>query len=109
MEFKPFVHIPESENSNGLVKNLQVYLLFCAYYSKRSLNDINNEGIFNHFLKSIGVHFKERYNQWTETSGILKIRINPKTLNIIFRKLTSFQERDKDYLENYNLLVEEVL
>ena len=92
-----------------MVKNLQVYLLFCAYNSKRTLNDIKDEGIYNHFLKSISSHFKEKYNQWTESSGILKNRINPKVLNVLFKKLTSFQDRDKEYFENYNLLVEEIL
>ena len=86
LEFKPFVHIPESENPNGLVKNLQVYLLFCAYNSKRTLNDIKDQGIYNFFLNSISHHFKDRYNQWTEVSGIFKNRINPKILNILFKK-----------------------
>ena len=60
-------------------------------------------------MNSISHHFKDRYNQWTEVSGIFKNRINPKILNILFKKLTSFQDRDKEYFENYNLLVEEIL
>jgi hypothetical protein len=100
------MHIPEAENPHGMIKNLQVYLLFCAYYSKRSLNDITQEGIYNHFLKTISERFKERYQEWTDLSGVTKIKINPKMLNLIFKKLTSFNDKEKDFFENYNLLVE---
>lgn len=108
-DFKSFMHIPEAENPHGMIKNLQIYLLFCAYYSKRSLNDITQEGIYNHFLKTISERFKERYQEWTDLSGVTKIKINPKMLNLIFKKLTSFNDKEKDFFENYNLLVEEIL
>ena len=39
----------------------------------------------------------------------MRIRINPKNLNIIFRKLTAFGDREREYLQSYNLLVEEIL
>jgi hypothetical protein len=29
--------------------------------------------------------------------------------NVIFKRLTSFQEKEKDNFENYNLIVEEIL
>ena len=72
-----------------MVKNLQIYLLYCAYYSKKSLNDLSSENFYNHFLKGINEKFKDRYQEWTESSGVTKIKVNPKTLNIIFKKLTS--------------------
>jgi hypothetical protein len=57
----------------------------------------------------VNERFKERYQEWAEAAGVTKIRINPKLLNGIFRRLTSFQEREKDIFENYNLIVEQVL
>lgn len=107
-EFKPYVHFYESENPNGEVRSLQVYLLFCSYYAKKSLND-NCDNLYNYFLRTVSDRFRERYQEWAETSGVNKIRINPKLLNAIFRRLTSFQEREKDVFENYNLIVEQVL
>ena len=56
-----------------------------------------NDGVFNIFLKGINEKFKERYQDWAEISGVTKIRINPKLLNVIYKKLTSFQEKEKDY------------
>jgi len=56
-------------------------------------------------LRTISEKFKERYQEWTEISAVNKIRINPKILNNIFKKLTSFQEKEKEFIENYNLLV----
>lgn len=107
--FKSFVHIYESENPHGMIKNLQIYLLFCSYYSKKSLNEHLHEGLHASFLRPLHDHFRERYQEWAESSGVTKIRINPKLLNLIFRKLTSFQDKEKDYFENYNLVVEEIL
>jgi hypothetical protein len=37
--------------------------------------------------------FKEHYQEWVDVSGMTKIRINPKVLNHIFKKLTSYHER----------------
>lgn len=68
-----------------------------------------NDGLYNIFLRTVNDKFKERYQEWAEASGVTKIRINPKLLNLIFRKLTSFQEKEKEYYENYNLIVEEIL
>jgi hypothetical protein len=68
-----------------------------------------NDGVYNIFLKSINEKFKERYQEWAEASGVTKIKINPKLLNIIYKKLTSFQDREKDFFESYNLVVEEIL
>lgn len=107
-EFKPYVHFYESENPQGEVRRLQVYLLFCSYYAKKSLND-NTDALYNHFLRTVSERFRERYQEWAEAAGVTKIRINPKLLNGIFRRLTSFQEREKDLFENYNLIVEQVL
>jgi hypothetical protein len=70
---------------------LQLYLLFCAYYSKKSLNEMPPESTLNVFLRTVSEKFKEKYQEWTEGSGVTKIRINPKVLNGIHRKLTSFQ------------------
>lgn len=103
--FTPCLHVPEAENPHGKVRQLEIYLLFCAYYSKKSLNDIQTEGAFHYFLNSVSPDFKERYQEWSENAGVMRIRINPKNLNIIFRKLTSFGHREKDYLHSYNLLV----
>jgi hypothetical protein len=75
-----------------MIKNLQIYLLFCSFYSKKSLNE-NSDGVYNMFLKNINSKFKERYQEWAEASGVTKIKINPKTLNNIYKKLTSFQEK----------------
>lgn len=108
-EFKSFVHIYESENPHGMIKNLQIYLLFCSYYSKKSLNELLHDGLHSLFLRTVNDKFRERYQEWAEASGVTKIRINPKLLNLIFRKLTSFQEKEKEYYENYNLIVEEIL
>lgn len=107
--FKSFVHIYESENPHGMIKNLQIYLLFCSYYSKKSLNELLHDGLYTLFLRTLHDKFRERYQEWAESSGVTKIRINPKLLNLIFRKLTSFQDKEKDYYENYNLIVEEIL
>lgn len=107
-EFKPYVHIYESENPQGQIRSLQVYLLFCSYYAKKSLND-STDALYTYFLKGVSERFKERYQEWIEASGVNKIRINPKLLNSIFRRLTSFDEREKDVFENYNLIVEQVL
>lgn len=93
LEFKSFVHIYESENPNGLIRNLQAYLLFCAYYSKKSLNEIPPDASIHIFLRTVSDKFKEKYQEWTEVSGVTKIRINPKVLNGIHRKLTSFQDK----------------
>jgi uncharacterized membrane protein len=92
-----------------VVKNLQIYLLFCAYYSKKSLNELNTENMFNHFLNNTCPRFKEKFNEWSLTSGIVNIKINPKILNNIFKRLTSNTEKEKDYIENYNVLVEQIL
>jgi hypothetical protein len=80
-----------------MIKNLQIYLLFCAYYSKKSLNDITQEAIYNSFFRTISDKFKERYQEWYEASGI-KVKINPKLLNVIFRKLTMFQDKEREYI-----------
>jgi hypothetical protein len=63
-EFKSFVHIYESENPNGLIRNLQAYLLFCAYYSKKSLNDIPVDASIHIFLRTISDKFKDKYQEW---------------------------------------------
>lgn len=52
-----------------------------------------NDGVYSIFLKGINDKFKEKYQDWAENSGVTKIRINPKLLNSIYRKLTSFQEK----------------
>jgi hypothetical protein len=57
-EFKSFVHIYESENPNGLIRNLQIYLLFCAYYSKKSLNETPADASLHVFLKTVSEKFK---------------------------------------------------
>jgi hypothetical protein len=107
-EFKPYVHIYESENPQGEVRSLQVYLLFCSYYAKKSLND-NTDALYTHFLRGVSERFRERYQEWAECAGVTKIKINPRLLNGIFRRLTSFEDREKDVFENYNLVVEQVL
>lgn len=88
-EFKSYVHIYESENPLGQIRSLQAYLLFCSYYAKKSLND-TTDALYNHFLKGVSVKFRERYQEWIEAAGVNKIRINPKLLNTIFRRMTSF-------------------
>lgn len=37
-DFNSYIHISEAEGNQESIKNLQIYLLFCAYYSKKSLN-----------------------------------------------------------------------
>lgn len=88
-EFKPYVHIYESENPQGQIRHLQAYLLFCSYYAKKSLND-NTDALYNQFLKGVSERFREKYQEWIEAAGVNKIRINPKLLNTIFRRMTSF-------------------
>jgi hypothetical protein len=62
-EFKPYVHIYESENPNGEVRSLQVYLLFSSYYAKKSLND-SIDSLYNNFLRGVSERFRERYQEW---------------------------------------------
>ena len=62
-EFKPYVQIYESENPNGEVRSLQVYLLFSSYYAKKSLND-SIDSLYNNFLRGVSERFRERYQEW---------------------------------------------
>ena len=46
-KFHSFILLPDSENSNSDIKLIQIYILYCAYYSKKSLNELPPENIFN--------------------------------------------------------------
>lgn len=92
-----------------MARNVQIYLLFCAYYAKKSLNDIENHASYNKLLNSILPNFKARFQEWIESVGFTKIIMNVKVFNSIFKKLTTFNEKEKDYYQNYNLIVEETL
>ena len=57
-QFKPFMNSNEQEEGSKMFKEVEVYFLYCGYYSKKSLNDLPAENIFNDFLKSICSHFR---------------------------------------------------
>jgi hypothetical protein len=79
------------------MRKLEVYLLFCSFYSKKSLNEFPGDDIYMGYLKSLCPKFKEHFQEWTgSSSNILNIKINPKTLNNIFKRLTFYAGREVD-------------
>lgn len=107
-KFNSFILLPDSEASNVDMKLMQIYILYCAYYSKKSLNELPQENIFGEFFKEICPEFKERYPEWTQQSGVAN-KINPKMLNKIFKKLTFYSDSSHEDVENYSLVVEEII
>jgi hypothetical protein len=93
--FKSFLNSNEQEQSSQLFKQVEIYFLYCGYYSKKSLNELPPDNIFYEFLKSVCPLFKEKFTEWTQASQVMNIRINPKLLNNIFKRLTFYADRDK--------------
>jgi len=93
-DYESYVHSSESTITDA-TKNLQIYLLYCSYYSKKSLNDFPSENIFMGFLKSLCPRFKDYFQEWTIPSTVSNIKINPKILNNIFKRLTFYSGRDE--------------
>ena len=87
---------------------MQLYLLYCAYYSKKSLNQLPSDNIFNEFLLGVCPKFKEFFPEWNQKSNVAT-KINPKMLNNIFKRLTFYSDREREEIENYSLIVEEII
>lgn len=92
--------------------------MYCSFYSKKSLNELPSDGKstkghkFNGltgYLKSLCKKFNSYFQEWTQKSNVSNIKINPKILNSIFKRLTYYTDRDQEDVENYCILVEEIL
>ena len=74
---------------------MQIYILYSAYYSKKSLNELPADNIFGEFFSEVSPNFKEDFLEWTQRSN-MPSKINPKTLNAIFKRLTYQVDRDHE-------------
>lgn len=63
---------------------------------------------FDELFDELCPDFKDKFPEWTQNSK-MPSRINPKTLNNIFKKLTYQFDRDHEESENYSLIVEEII
>ena len=93
--FNSFILLPDSEHSNPDIKLIQIYILYCAFYSKKSLNELPPENIFNEFFNEVCHKFKEYFSEWTSQSGLAN-KINPKMLNKIFKRLSFYAEQNHE-------------
>ncbi len=118
-EFVSYAHVTDFEGINRAVKQLEVYFLFCGFYSKKSLNELPVDGKsskghnfsgLTHYLKNqVCKKFNLHFQEWTQKSNVSNVKINPKVLNSIFKRLTFYSDRETEDVENYNLMVEEIL
>jgi hypothetical protein len=106
--FKSYIMISDSEISNENLKMVEIYILYCAYFSKKSLNEMQGENIFVDFAQDVCPRFLELFTEWTQRLSIFG-KINPKQLNTIFKRLSSNLQNEHEEMENYCLLVEEII
>lgn len=97
--------LPDSETSNVDVKLMEVYILYCAYFAKKSLNELPHDNAFLGFCQEVCPKFKDFFPEWTQSSGT-GVKINPKQLNAIFKRLTYNFGNEHEEMENYCLVVE---
>jgi len=98
------VHSSEIEGQSKASKQLEIYFLYCSFYSKKSLNELPSDGKstkghkFNGltgYLKSLCKKFNIYFQEWTQKSNVSNIKINPKILNSIFKRLTYYTDREQ--------------
>lgn len=83
---------------------VQIYILYCAYFSKKSLNELQSDNMFITFAQEVCPRFKELFSEWTQRLSIFA-KINPKQMNAIFKRLTNNYQGDHEEIENYCLIV----
>lgn len=106
---KDFLNITEVKEPLEY-KSVLLYLVLNAYAVKYYLNEAVEMEMFDvHLIKEIP-DFQSLFSYWSKKYASTSLKINPKQLNKIFRKLSAKQsDTSKKTHEDYNSLVDAII